>query len=158
MAETASSVITDALQEILVQASEQPIESSEMKTGIRYLNRMMASLDANGISLGYTVVSNPSDTITVPDGAIEGIVYNLAIRLAQQFDEPISPTLAASARTGLSAMRKITVVPLPTAYPGTLPVGSGNEGDGTHVDHFYPTTPDSVLTEDNGNILLESDT
>jgi len=31
MAETATTLITDALQEILVQASEQPVEATEMQ-------------------------------------------------------------------------------------------------------------------------------
>ena len=55
--ETASTVIKDALQEILVQAQEQPIQAVDSSTAIRYMNRFMANLDAKGISLGYTVVS-----------------------------------------------------------------------------------------------------
>ena len=60
MAETAQSIITDALQEILVQATEQPIEPSEFQSGIRYLNRMMSQWEANGMDLGYVEVVNPA--------------------------------------------------------------------------------------------------
>lgn len=160
MTETASSLITDALGEILVQASEQPIEPNEMSSAIRYLNRMMAGFSANGIDLGYTIVTNQNDVITVPPGASEGVLFNLAIRLAQQYDEQISPTLAASAAAGLSALRKLGLTLSPAKPPCTLPIGSGNESDGSGGigDRFYPCPDESILTEDNGNILVESGT
>ncbi len=160
MADTAASLITDALGEILVAASEQPIEASEFSLAIRYLNRMMAQFDANGISLGYTVVSNPSDLMTVPDGALAGMMFNLALRLATPFDEPVSPDLRENAKDGLQAMRKLAVTIKPARFPCTLPIGSGNEeqSDGLTTDHFFPCPDDSVLTESGGNISLESET
>jgi hypothetical protein len=157
MSETAFTVIKSALQEILVQASEQQIEGDEFKDGALYLNRMMSEFDAAGISLGYTKVSDPNDPITVPDGAINGIVFNLAIRLAQSYDEQVSSTLAIAASEGLIAMRNIGVTIEQTGYGGTLPIGSGNEGDNFEITHYYDTDPDRLLTETNGNILLETD-
>ena len=155
---TATVLIKKALQKILVQASEQPIESSEMSDAISELNDMMLELDADGIALGFTVITNPSDTITVPDGAIGGIASNLAIRLAPEYDEPISAGLFASAKSGMSAMRKLGVTIEQTSFGGTLPIGSGNEGDTFDDYHFYDEIPDSALTETNGNILLEDET
>ena len=78
--ETAESIVNDALQEILVQASEAPIQTVDFNTAVRYMNRFMFALDAKGISLGYTKVSKASDLITIPDGALEGLVFNLAVR------------------------------------------------------------------------------
>ena len=119
---------------------------------------MMSTLDANGISLGYTEVSEPTDDITVPAGAINGIIFNLALVLAQGFDEMATQDLRGNAKVGLSAMRKLAINILPTSKPCTLPLGSGNEGDFIANDHFYPCSSDEILTEDNGSILLESDT
>lgn len=155
MAETAQAVITDALGEILVSSAEQSIESFEMSQGIRYLNRMMLAFDAQGIALGYTVVSTPSDTITVAPGAIEGIVFNLAIRLAKSFGMQVTPELFTDAKSGLDAMRRLGVRIEPSQLGGTLPIGSGNEDDFTDAK-FYPEVQPDVLTEDNGNILLEN--
>lgn len=155
---SASEVITDALQELIVQASEQPVEAVDMQTGIRYLNRMMAEFDSNGISLGFTVISNPADIVTVAAGAIGGIVFNLALRLAGTFDVQVSASLVSSARTGLEAMRKIGVTIQQTSFGGTLPVGSGNEGGAFGVDHFYDDITDKALTETDGDILLEDNT
>ena len=158
MSETALTIIKSALQEINVQASEQPIQGDEFQDSVRYLNRMMAEFDAAGIALGYTKVSDPNDPIIVPDGAINGMVFNLAIRLAQMFDEPVGQTLAIAASESLKAMRNIGVVSLPSNYGGNLPIGSGNEGDNFDNYHYYPEVTDELLTETNGSILLEDQT
>lgn len=157
MAETASSVIEDALTELLVQAQEQSIQAPDFQISIRYMNRMMATFAANGISLGYTIVSNPADVITIPDGAIEGLIFNLALRLAKQFEMPVSQGLFLNAAEGKQAMRKLAITIKPTKFPCTLPKGSGNEGDFID-DKFFPCPEDSILTEAGGNISLESDT
>lgn len=159
MAETAASLITDALGEILVSAAEQSVEPVEMSTGIRYLNRMMASFATNGVALGFTVVTSPSSAITVADGAIDGMVANLALRLAPQFDVATTPELIAAAKDGYTAMLKIAVTITPTSFPCTLPIGSGNEQVDSFIgDKFYGCPDDTVLTEEGGNIQLESGT
>jgi len=155
--ETAQSIILDALQEILVQSSEQPLQAVDFQTGRRYLNRMMAIVPFNG--LGFTTINQPSDLVTVPDGANEGIVFNLAKRLLSTFDMPLTAELSQSASDGLQEIRRLTVSVQPTAFPCTLPIGSGNEQENTfNNQHFYPCPDDEVLTERDGSILLESNT
>lgn len=138
MTETAVSVINDALQEILVQASEEPIEASEFQTGIRFLNRMMATTPYNG--LGFVEVVNPNDRITVVPAGIAGMVSNLALKLAPQFDITPNQLLLQSAKDGLNEIRLLTVSTRATEFPNTLPIGSGNEwnnrGSGW-VDPFF---------------------
>ena len=158
MTETAGSIISDALTELVVQASEADLEASEIQTGIRYLNRMMARWDAQGISLGYTKVSSTSSVMTVPDGCLDGIVKNLAVSMAKQFDAVITPDLYESAKDGLKACRQLAVNVTATPYPCTLPVGSGNYDDNAYSSHFYPCDEDQILSEANRNILLEDDT
>jgi len=154
--ETAQSVIDDTLQEILVSASEQDIESVDFATALRYLNRMMATFDAEGIALGYTQVTKASDPITIPMGAIEGLIFNLALRLTTSYDIPVAGTLAMNARESKAAMRNLSVFIQPTAFPCTLPIGSGNEYDNTfNPGHFYGCTEDELTTEQGGSILLE---
>ncbi len=156
--ETARTLINDALQELIVQASEQPIEAVDFQTGVRYLNRMMASFDAQGIGLGYTVVEEPTDLITVNAGAIEGMIFNLASRLATSYDIPISANLALNSRDGLQAMRAIAVVVTPSSFPCTLPTGSGNDDGNAYDNTFYACSDDELLTESGGAILLEDAT
>lgn len=154
---TGTEVIHDSLQKILVQADEQGYQPSEYQSGMRELNDMMTEWDALGYSLGFTLLTNITDTVTVPAGAIGGIKSNLAMRLAPEFDVEVTQGLAAQAKSGLQAVMNISVVVQPTQLPDTLNIGSGNE-DEPYIDHFYPGVTDSVLTEDNGNILLESGT
>jgi len=156
--EKANTLIVDALQELLIQASEAPIEADEAQTAIRYLNRMMARLDSQGISLGYTQISDLGDSITVPDGAVEGIIKNLAVMLAPQYDKQISQALVEGARAGLDAMRKLSISILPTSYADTLPMGSGNENGSILTSHFYPETAAQIANETGGYIAPESST
>lgn len=154
--ETVEDIIRDSLQEILVQAAEVPLVADEAQTAIRFLNRMMAELDSRGISLGFTRVSSLSDFVTVPDGAISGVVSNLAVRLAPQYDQVPSGELLASARTGLSAMAMLSVDILPTSYGDTLPTGDGNHYTGDSA--FYPDEAAGVANETGGYIEKETNT
>jgi len=157
--ETASTIITSALEEIFVAANEQPIQTVDFNRAALYLNRMMAGLNVDGISLGYTAVTSAASPITVADGAIEGMVFNLALKLAPTYDIAISQDLRVNAANGLKSMRKIAVVIAPTQFPCTLPIGSGNEQENTfNNDHFYACPADELLTETEGVILLESGT
>ena len=159
MTETAQEVIEAALQEILVQASEAPIEASDAQVAIKYLNRMMAKYDALGISLGYTAVTSLSDDVTIPDGAVEGVVKNLALALFPQYNAPgavPSAMLVMDAKDGLDAMRSLSISIGPMLYPDTLPIGSGNEW--TEDEHFYTDSEEPILSEVGGFISVESDT
>jgi len=75
----ASEIITDALGELFNSAGEQPVVAEEMSSGIRYLNRMMSAWSASGLALGFTTITSPSDTITVADGALDGIVCDTTL-------------------------------------------------------------------------------
>lgn len=159
--ENAGDIIKDALTEITVLGAEAPVEAADAQGAIRYLNRMMASLDAKGIDLGYTEVSGFGDSITVPAGAVEGMVFLLATRLWTQYSDgqPLPSSLVVSARSGVDAMRVLGVNIGQTEFPSTLPIGSGNEGDGVFSsNHFYEDLQDDILAESTGSVGLESST
>ena len=153
--ETAESVINDALQEILVQASEQALQAVDFQTGRRYLNRMMATSPYN--LLGFTVVTSPADNITVVDEAIEGIIFNLAKRLLSSYDVTLTAELNISANDGLKTIRRITTNIQPTQFPSTLPIGSGNDLINP-VSDYFPPSAEELLTEGGGVMFLEDDT
>lgn len=151
--ETANSVIADILQEISVHASSQPIEAVDFQFVLRYMNRYMAQLSIT-TPLGYTKVTKTTDPITIADGAIEGLIFNVALRVLNAFDIDVGPTLPVNARDSLKTMRKIARNLVSTKHPSTLPIGSGNESYGDWTK-FYQGEEDSILTEQNGGILLE---
>ena len=154
--ETAESVINDILQEILVQAAEQPIEAVDFQFVRRYMNRYMSELAITN-PLGYTNVTLPTDPITIPDGAVNGLLYNVALNVVSSFDMLPGGMLITNAARGLKTIRKISRNLVSTKHPSTLPIGSGNEFWGNDT-HFYTGEQDSLLTEQNGSILLEDTT
>jgi len=137
MQETAESVINDALLVLIAQEGEQGIDSFEFQRAVRVLNRMMTEFDANGIKLGYTVVSLPNDVITIPSGAVSGLVYNLAVRLAPALDAIVTPALNQSAVKGYKTMQHLGLSAGKMNFPMNLPVGSGNEYTSGSLGDFY---------------------
>jgi len=158
--ETADTVIKSALQEILVQAVESPLQPSEYQDGILYLNRMMNALAVKGINVGYTQISTLGDDITVPDGALDAIVANLAVRLFPQFSAPgtpINPLLIQAANDGMGVLRHLAITMPVALFPDTLPIGSGNEDD-VLTEKFYSASEEELLGEQGGYISIESET
>jgi hypothetical protein len=155
---TTNEVITDALEDLVVQADEAPIEASEAQAAIRFLNDRMTAWDALGITLGYTIVSNLSDEVTVPAGAIMGIKAQLAIDLAEKYNVDVKAGVVRRASEGLAAILNLSDIGSNSmAYPDTLPRGSGNQSD-LHTDPFYPDEQSTILAETGGSIALESET
>jgi hypothetical protein len=160
MAETAETIIKDALVEIVVLGGEASLGPSEAQTAIRYLNRMMAALDAKGIDLGYTTVTNLASPITTAEGTHEGMVMGLAERMWTQFSDgqPVPFELTQKAKDGIDTMRVLAVTIGAAEFPSTLPIGSGNEGCNHGHHKFYPDLQDNILAESTGSIGLEEDT
>lgn len=155
---TAAQLIKASLQRILVQASEAELEPDEYQDAIFALNNYMLDLDASGIQLGYTEVSSLGDTITVPPGALRGIIANLAIEVAPDYNGQITPGLQKAAIEGLVTMRKIGVGKPVTSFPDTLPTGAGNDWYNYQNSHFYNGSEADILAETTGSISLETGT
>jgi len=151
--ETAEQVVKDILQEVYVYSSEQPLEAVDFEFVIRYMNRYMAQL-AVTVPLGYTKVTAPTDLITIPDGAMNGLVFNVALRILNSFDVSVGQMLMENAKEGLNTMRKIARNTVVTKHPSTLPLGSGNYCYDDYA-RFYDGEESTILDEQNGNILLE---
>lgn len=145
---TVKEVVTDALEEILAQSSEEPIAAADGETGIRYLNDMLTMWELLGVNLGYTTVENMGDHLTVDDGALFGIKKLLAISLAPKFNAEVSPFLMREAKQGWQAIEDLTFKINAVNYPSTLPIGSGNNlaGVNTCVSKYYPELEEAILT------------
>lgn len=156
---TAEQVVKSSLQKILVQASEAPIEASEAQDFIFSMNNYMFALDASGVDLGYTEVTDLGDTITIPTGALRGLIYNMAIEVAPEFNGVVTQKVDEIAKDGLQTMRKLGQSIGQMQYPSTLPIGSGNEPhSGLRTHHFYPNQEAEILAETTGCISLEVST
>ena len=153
---TAAQIAKASLQRILVQASEADLEPDEYQDYIFAMNNYMLALDAEGVKLGYTEVSSLGDEVTVPVGALRGLIANMAIEVAPDYSGVISPGLVTAASEGLKAMRRLGQTIVATAYPSTLSIGSGNEhGRLYNNEHFYSDLESEILAETTGAITLE---
>jgi len=153
---TAAKVVERALAQILVRQSEAPLEASEMSDSIDMMNAFFFMLDGSGLALGYTVVTSPSDEVTIPDSALMMAYTNLAIVMAPDFHGVVTPALIEMARASMTAVETATLAPPKTSRPDTMPRGSGNEC--WNGRRFYPGEHAELLTENNGSILLETGT
>lgn len=140
---TASYIAEKALKRILVQAADSGLEADETEDFYDSMNDYMSMLESRGIVLGYTTVSNPADYVTVPDGAVMGIIANMAIKVSPDYGGTVSPALILEARQGMSAMRTLGRNQISTSYPATLPSGAYN-------NRFY-TEPVSAVLSLSGN-------
>ena len=154
--ETAETVILDALKEIVAIPAEAAVDTYKAQAGMFYLNLMMFELSSVGVNLGYTAVNSLGDPITVVDGAIEGIVKNLAIEISPLFKGTLtSPDLFEEAVAGLDTLRQISYdSPANSPFSSNLPIGSGNERWNTA--RFFNEQETPILTENYGNIAPES--
>ena len=153
---TVAQLAKASLQRILVRASEADLEPDECQDYIFALNNYMLALDAEGVALGFTEVSDLGDEVTVPVGALRGIIANMAIEVAPDYNGQISPGLRVAALQGEKAMRLLGQYIAASAFPCTLPRGSGNEGRGRYQnEHFYPCSEAEILAETTGCIALE---
>jgi len=155
---TANQVVKASLQRILVQASDAPIEADEAQDFIFAMNNFMLDLDASGISLGYTEVTSLADIITIPTGALRGLIANMAIEVSPDYGGEVTRALEIAAEKGLNTMRKLGRVTVSTAPPSTLPIGSGNEWTSGRTNRFYPALEATILAETTGSIGLETGT
>lgn len=152
-------VVVDALEYIITQAEEAPIEATEGRAAMRALNDMMTMWAAKGVELGFTVVSDLGDPVTVAPGAMMGIKTNLALALAPKYLESVvSQDLKDLAKAGYQACVDLAVDMGASEYPSTLPQGSGNDYPSYATETFYPDQEDTILTETGGSIALEDDT
>lgn len=158
MTVSANDIIVDALEDIIVQSSEAKIEQSEGNAAIRALNDLMTDWAARGIELGFTIVSDLADIMTVPLGSIRGIKANLALELAPKYNVPITAELVRKAKEGYQACLDLAFEMSEMAYPPTLPQGSGNDYPDFSDSTFYPDQEGTILTETGGSIALEEGT
>lgn len=152
---TAGQVVESAFRLILAENADSPIEADEYADGIAALNAMMAAHEAMGIRLGYTEVANVGDFVTVPNGAVLGVISNLALDLAGAFAINPDQSVVSQAARGLAAMRRLGLSKIEASYPSTLPVGSGNRGPAhNNVDAHYSGADGKALLVLAGNSMV----
>src|SRR5690606_26277861 len=119
---------------------DEPLEASDVTTGMEALNAMVRRWEANGQSVGWSDVSNPSDELPSPPEVDSCIAYNLAIEIAPEYDASVPPLVAMRAAELMNDLRRdnevatpiepILDVPTPTGTQGAWRLGSPGNGYG----------------------------
>ena len=106
-------IVRDALGHLRVLDANAPVKPVDMRDAIRALNLMVRRWEANGLALGWSDVSEPTDTLPLPPEAEEAVGYNLAVRLRARYGVQIDPDVVALAGAGLSALQRDRIVEMP---------------------------------------------
>lgn len=129
-ASTGTDVITDALRWINVCRETETPSPEQFATGVRTLNQMMAEWAIDGGALGYVPIGVPTDVLPLPDGAVRGVTYHLAIALCVPFQTTASTELVGLASHSMDVINRLRTqdvqanlgeLPLPaniTGWPG----------------------------------------
>lgn len=132
MSWTKRDLITEAYAELGLAESNFDLQPEELQTALRRLDTMMALWDGKGIRIGYALPANPRDSDLdqdsgLPDGALETVYLNLALRLAPGFGKAVSVDTRRSAGAGYERLLIEAAQPLAPQQPNTMPRGAGNK-------------------------------
>lgn len=120
---TVSDITRRALRLInAIDANEAP-EAEDSDTAILALNAMCRRWEANGMAMGWNDVANPSDTLPSPPEADEAIAYNLALRLAPEYQTQPSSAVIVYAAEGLRTLQRDRMVEMPLRQTTDAPRG-----------------------------------
>ena len=157
---TASQVAKASLNRRFVRDAIAPLSATDIEDFIFEMNNFMLGLDGQGIVLGYTIIENASDEVTIPTTTLRGLITNMAIEVAPAYDAVVTPELAQIANEGMKQMVLIGQNIGEMRFPETLPIGSGNEYDTGNllISHFYLDEEAEILAESTGSISLERNT
>src|SRR5690606_37029843 len=97
-------IVSRSLRLLRVLDSHEAPQAQEMADSIVALNAMVQRWEANGMTLGWSPVSNPADTLPAPVEAEEAIVYNLAVRLRPEFGATLDQAVLDIEEEDLAAL------------------------------------------------------
>lgn len=80
-------------------------DADELTLAVEYLNDMLAEWRGCGADIGIAKLLASADALIVRDEFIAPIKNNLTVRLAEEFDRPLTPALVENARRGMQLIK-----------------------------------------------------
>jgi len=130
---TAKHYIDRALQKLLVKQAGVDLTTLEYLDGVDQLNDIMEEEDGINNKLGFTVLTDVNDPVTIPDWATGYIIARLAVDLASEYGAKLPVSLVAEVERRENSIRRRTVEDFDVHFPETLPRGTTFFDD----EHFY---------------------
>jgi len=142
-----TTIIQKALQRIGAHSVISPASSEAILVGKDALNSMIEMWLSKGIDFGFAPLDAPGDDLNEPADTRNGIISNLAIFLAPDFDNGktvVSQDLKNIARSEFNNIKRLyrkVVVP-DKVVSSTLPKGAGS--DSLFLDSRYFNRGDRI--------------
>ena len=139
---TGTKIIERALQKIGAHSVVSPANPESTALGLENLNSMMELWLSKGIDVGAVPLEAAGDNLNESPDTTSGIISNLAIRIASDFDngkDIVTQALIASAFSDFYAIRGLYQrLSIPEKIvSSSLPVGEGNMR-GVYRTVFFP--------------------
>ena len=140
-------LIEDAFSVIGLASYVFALQPEDKEAALRIVDRMVASWDEYGISIGWPLPSNSeasqlTDAIdSVSTNVHDAIIYNLAKRLALKYGKTMSDEAKAIAKSTMDFLIEKAAIDNRTQMrmPSSLPRGTGNRGYRFVGDYVTPT-------------------
>lgn len=132
MSWTKRQFILSAFEEIGIGSYNFDLSPEMMEMGRKRLDAMMATWNAKGMRLAYSIPSGADDgdldeDSNVPDSANEAVYLNLAIRLAPAFGKQIAPEMKQEAFKAFNVAMAKNMTIQERQGSQTIPAGAGNK-------------------------------
>lgn len=101
--------IDRALTAIKVLEKGQSADATDSATALAVFNQMMHSWGVSDKDFNWFTQDTLGDTAPIPDWAEEGVISNLAVRLAEPFETPISAVVVAKAELGSNTIARTLI-------------------------------------------------
>ena len=128
---TGTKIVQDALRKIGAHSKTSPADAESLELGKDALNSMLEMWLSEGIDFGFAPLDNIGDDLDEPRDVTNGIVFNLAIWMAPDFDNGkvvVSPILKGRATASfytIAQIYRVEVIPA-KVVSSTLPRGAGH--------------------------------
>lgn len=137
-----TAIITEALQELGVASAVSPPAPENIESGRKKLNSMLEMWLSRGIVIAFSPLDQAGDDLNEPADARNGIVTNLAIKMASLFSngkQIVTQELRADAKNDFSNIQSLySTITIPKkVLSSTTPIGAGNSRNNRHGRIFW---------------------
>jgi hypothetical protein len=110
---TVAKLVARSLRLIQVIDPSQDVRDRDMRTAIEALNAMLQRWEADLLSLGWSPVVSPEDTLPLPVEAEQAVAYCLAVVLAPEYGVTPLPAVTQLANSGMNDLLRDQAVATP---------------------------------------------
>lgn len=122
---TALTLVRRALRLATIIASGETPDAATIQDALSVLNSMLAEWHDAGIGVPDYSINSEAATLTMGDGDVEAVAYQLAARIMPEYGMEVTPTIAAGAADSMNRLRlkyfqpgrsDLSELPIPTGW------------------------------------------